>query len=259
MGVFCIEKNNMDRIAPLFNGWDDTMLLSCLQGYMGRAWADDPERPKSARICIGDFCFLSGRPNPELVRHWPEDLRSETMILSPRDAAWARLIEDCYGERAEKSMRYALKKEKSAFDTAKLEKLVSAVTPAYEIRPIDRESYTRILENPWSADLCAQFPDYEWYARLGLGFAAWRDGELLAGASSYAVYREGIEIEIDTRRDHRRRGLAAACGARLILACLARGLHPGWDAANRASLALAEKLGYHFDREYEVYFIGKPE
>ncbi len=34
-----------------------------------------------------------------------------------------------------------------------------------------------------------------------------------AGASSYSVYKGGIEIEIDTSSEYRRRGLATACGA----------------------------------------------
>ena len=50
-------------------------------------------------------------------------------------------------------------------------------------------------------------------------------------ASSYTVYRGGIEIEIDTHPDHRRRGLARACGAALMLECLKRGLY-SWDAQN---------------------------
>jgi hypothetical protein len=31
--------------------------------------------------------------------------------------------------------------------------------------------------------------------------------------------------------------------------------HPSWDAYNRWSVALAEKLGYHFDHEYTAYEI----
>lgn len=73
---------------------------------------------------------------------------------------------------------------------------------------------------------------------------------MVSGASSYTVYRDGIEIEIDTREDERRKGLALACGARLILECLACGRYPSWDAHNKGSLALAEKLGYHPDGTY---------
>ena len=80
-----------------------------------------------------------------------------------------------------------------------------------------------------------------------------KDGEPVSGASSYSGYRGGIEIEIDTRKDFRRKGLAFVCGAKLILECLDRGWYPSWDAHNLWSVALAEKLGYHFDHEYEAY------
>ena len=66
---------------------------------------------------------------------------------------------------------------------------------------------------------------------------------------------KGIEIEIDTREDHRRKGLAYACGAKLVLECLEKGLYPSWDAQNKWSVALAEKLGYHFSQEYVAYEI----
>jgi GNAT superfamily N-acetyltransferase len=78
---------------------------------------------------------------------------------------------------------------------------------------------------------------------------------MVAGASSYTRYQDGIEIEIDTREDYRRKGLAYVCGARLILECLERNLYPSWDAHNRWSVALAEKLGYHFDHEYTAFEI----
>ncbi|MNI84792.1 GNAT acetyltransferase [compost metagenome] len=78
-------------------------------------------------------------------------------------------------------------------------------------------------------------------------------GLQVAGASSYSVYNEGIEIEIDTKPEFRNRGLATACGAKLILECLERGLYPGWDAQDLRSVALAEKLGYHMDYPYTTY------
>ena len=98
-----------------------------------------------------------------------------------------------------------------------------------------------------------QYKDYETYKKLGLGVAVLKGGELVAGASSYSTYDKGIEIEIDTREDHRRKGLAYACGAKLILECQKRDLYPSWDAQNKWSVALAEKLGYHFSHEYVAY------
>jgi predicted GNAT family acetyltransferase len=69
------------------------------------------------------------------------------------------------------------------------------------------------------------------------------------------VYGGGIEIEIATDPGYRRQGIALACASRLILTCLERGLYPSWDAANMASVRLAEKLGYHFDYAYPAYAV----
>ena len=76
---------------------------------------------------------------------------------------------------------------------------------------------------------------------------------MVSGASSYSRYKNGIEIEIDTKAEFRQKGLAYACGAKLILECLSRNLYPSWDAQNKISVALAEKLGYHYDHEYTAY------
>ena len=80
-----------------------------------------------------------------------------------------------------------------------------------------------------------------------------------AGASSFSTYSGGIEIEVDTRQDHRRKGLATACAARLILACLDRGWYPSWDAQNVWSVGLAEKLGYRFSHTYTAFEITEED
>ena len=53
--------------------------------------------------------------------------------------------------------------------------------------------------------------------------------------------------------EERRKGLAAAACAALILRCLDEGLYPSWDAQNMNSVHLAEKLGYELDHEYTAY------
>ena len=44
-----------------------------------------------------------------------------------------------------------------------------------------------------------------------------------------------------------------------LLRCLEEGLYPSWDAQNKNSLHLAEKLGYEFDHEYTVYEVSGDE
>lgn len=38
----------------------------------------------------------------------------------------------------------------------------------------------------------------------------------------------------------------------IIWSCL-QGLYPSWDAHNKGSVALAQKLGYHLDYEYPAF------
>ena len=54
------------------------------------------------------------------------------------------------------------------------------------------------------------YEDFVVFKKLGLGVLAVKDAEILAGASSYSSYSKGIEIEVDTREDWRRQGLAYA-------------------------------------------------
>ena len=112
-----------------------------------------------------------------------------------------------------------------------------------------------LLAQGWSRDFCSCFDGPGDFVRRGLGVAALWEGVPVAGASSYIIYEGGIEIEIYTRPDHRRRGLAAVCGAALILMCLDRGLYPSWDACDLRSVALAEKLGYRRGEPYPIYWL----
>ena len=101
--------------------------------------------------------------------------------------------------------------------------------------------------------LCWNFASYRQFEANALGVFILHRGELVSGASAYAFFRGGIEVEIDARVDYRRRGLATVCGAALILECLKRALYPNWDAHIKLSLSLAQKLGYALDREYPCY------
>lgn len=247
---------NPQDAAALFTGWRETMIDSCLQGVMGAVYVASS---RSAMAMLGDFCFLAGEPDAGLVAYKPEECDRNFMIMVPQDssrkASWESVIRQVYGDKVRQVTRYAIKKEEHIWDLGKLREAVSGLPPEYTLRLIDEELYRKCTENDWSRDLVAQYRDYEQYRKLGLGAVILLEQEIIAGASSYSSYEGGIEIEIDTREDHRRKGLAYICGARLILECCSRGLYPSWDAQNLQSVALAEKLGYHFDHAYTAYEI----
>lgn len=154
-------------------------------------------------------------------------------------------------------MRYAIKKEGDQFDRIKLNAYVNGLDKQFELRAIDEVLYKELKQDEWGMDLCGIFKDYDDFAKMALGYVVMKGEEIVSGASSYSAYDGGIEVEIDTRKAYRRQGLARACGAKLILACLEKGLYPSWDAANMGSVTLSEQLGYHLNHEYITYSISR--
>ncbi len=254
-----IEKDKRSALAPLFAGTQETLVLSCIQGHMGRAFADSPQNPRCAQIVVGDFCFFAGDPSlpqaQELVRNIPKGFCSDTILMIPLSSEWDGLIEKAYSNRAEKITRYAIKKEPGVFCRRQLEEFTHGLPEGIALHSIDKALYCQSFSEDFSKDFCSLFDSAEDFIRRGIGVCALYQGRIVAGASSYSVYDGGIEIEVDTHPEFRRRGLALACAAKLILLCLDRGLYPSWDAATPISVRLAEKLGYHLDFPYPAYAV----
>ena len=247
MAIYRLD--NPKKIQYLYDQWNETMIWSYLQGCMGEAFVDHLEKPRSSQIVIADFCFFAGIVNKELIKNIHKDF----LILVPQDDKWSLAIEEVYGKQVRIYKRYALLKEPHVFNRQHLENIVNQLSSPYKIQKINKQYYEKILSKQWSKDLCKHFKNYQDYQLHGLGYVVLYENEIVAGASSYTYYQNGIEIEIDTRKDHRRRGLAKSCGAKLILECLKNNKYPSWDAQNEKSLSLAYQLGYHLDKSYEVY------
>ncbi len=75
------EVSESYKVSKLFEGWQETLIWSCLQGVMGHIYIKDTEHPVSAVAVLGDFCFLAGVPDKEIQAgmhringqwHWPK-------------------------------------------------------------------------------------------------------------------------------------------------------------------------------------------
>lgn len=247
------ELTDSATAEPIFCGWNDTMIRSCLQQVMGRIFVIDTVRPKSACASLGCFAFYAGEPDTEIAGFKP----SGFTIMTPQNEHWSELIER-FHPAAEKNTRYAFKKGTS-FNRAKLNGILKSLPAGYALEKIDGKLYDQCLTDPLTADFVSLFGSKERYLELGLGFVILKNNRIVSGASSFSRYREGIEIEVDTVESERRKGLASIACAALILECLKRNLYPSWDAQNLTSKHLAEKLGYEFDHEYVVYELNRSE
>lgn len=248
--IVVYEINDTTKVESLFAGWEETLIYSCIQQVMGKIYVTDVDNPKSACAFVGCFAFYAGEPSEELIKGKPDGF----VIMTPQNDEWGKLIEKCFPS-AKKMIRYAIKKN-TKFDVNKLQDAIKELPEGYELKKIDGALYDKCMENPVTADFVSSFENKEKYIEYGRGMVITRDNEIVAGASSYTRYKEGIEIEVDTIESERRKHLATVVCSALILECLKEGLYPSWDAQNMNSVHLAEKLGYEFDHEYVAYEVA---
>ncbi|MCR5686882.1 MAG: GNAT family N-acetyltransferase [Lachnospiraceae bacterium] len=241
------ELTDTSKVKHLFEGWKETLIYSCLQKVMGKIYVTNIDNPLSAMAYVGCFAFYAGVPDKELVMAKP----GRFVIMVLQNEEWEACIEECFPE-SKKVKRYAIKKD-TRFDRAFLKSLTDELQEGYELKAIDSDIYDMCLSQAVTRDFVSSFESKEKYLELGRGFVVLRSGRIVSGASSYTRYNEGIEIEVDTVEEERRKGLASIVCAALILRCLEEGLYPSWDAQNMNSVHLAEKLGYEFDHEYTAY------
>lgn len=239
-----IEPKDRAPLRAYFPHTADTLVSACLDGRLGRAAQGDGW----AALLAGDFAFLAGRPEREALA-WLDAAKADYLILSaPED--WLRLTED-YPRPFRRSARYAFDSSPSV-DAPALRALCRAVPEGARVLPMAEEWFRQCRALPELRDLCSAFPDMRAFAAHGVGRVAVIENRVVAGASTYAWDAASIEIEIDTLPAFRRRGLATACGAALVLACAEKGVRPHWDAANETSMRLAMRLGFGAPRPYAV-------
>ncbi len=257
------EKAALGCAASLFDGWQETLIWSALEGIMGRVYvcADAGESLHAAACHTGDFLFFAGdalSTQAQVLLEAVADMWGERFaILVPQNEEWTAQIRRTFGERVRAGERYAIRKEGDVFDREHLQRLAVSAPSCVTIQPLQGDLYDKVMAEKWSRDFCSQFSSREAFQRDGLGFVALYGDELIGGASSYTRYSGGIEIQVETRENWRQVGVASACCARLILECMQRGLYPSWDAANRISVALARKLGYREAGPYTVLYLNE--
>ena len=250
-----VKTDNRERIMPLFAGFEDSVLISCAEGKIGEVWCDDAAAPTSAVIAAGDFYFCAGEAKCASEAFALADGNSEAVFM-PADDAWITALLGLE-KGLVKTTRYRTKIPES-FDTDELDRLADVSSFLdYKLVMIDEDIYAQALRETWSWAFVGNFSDYSDFAERGFGCAITDGGRLICAASCYSAYSGGVEVEIATHPDCRRKGLATIAGAAFIRECVRRGLRPHWDAANTMSLKIAAKFGYTLKEEYTALCFGE--
>lgn len=123
------------------------------------------------------------------------------------------------------------------------------------IRRVDASLAARVQGGEWGFLDISAFESAQDFEARGIGFCVMASDTMLGVAYSSLVCSKGIEVSIVVSERHRQRGMATALACVLLKYCLQDHLDPHWDAANRPSCALAEKLGYVPSGTYRAHYL----
>ena len=235
--------NNLDKIKSLFNDIRFYMGNSVLDGLMGEAYVDNVLNPNIAFLVVRGYCFMSGELNEEKLKKIIDE-NFKNYVLIPSDNL-KKKIESSYPNNIVKAQRYSIKKEVE-FNRDKLNDMINKLPQNFKLIKINKKLSDRIKKE----NFINITDDYE---KNGIGYCCMYDNEIIGVASSNIFYNDGIEVNIKVKENYRRKGIATAMAAKLILDCLKENKKISWDAANINSVRLAEKLGFEFDSAYDIY------
>jgi hypothetical protein len=152
-----------------------------------------------------------------------------------------------------RATRYAFTSEK--LDVAFLRKLVTQIPEGYRLEQMDLKLAQQLSaeRSGFTSDHMKNFESPQDFIERGFGYCVLYGSKIVCAATTFAVCKRGIEIQINTRKEHRYRGLAKATAAQLLIHSLEKGLDPNWDAENEISAGVALKLGYTAQGTYPIY------
>ncbi len=258
-----VKKEDLNKIKKLFGGIEDSMVIACLQGYMGDAYVDSLDDPKAGLIVSGEYSFFAGDPKIPEAKVMAERLLDMTpgdktvAIFSGEEPGWQDFLMGIKKNYPKAVPRFGILQKDYEFDEELLKKYMGSLPEGYEIVRFDGDLYDQAMSAEWSKEFCETFASKKEYLEKGFGYGVVTAGKLVSGASTMTVYDGGTETQVATNKKHRKKGLALSCAAAFLLECQRRKIRACWDAANTASKKMAIKLGYEYKGIYMTIHMHK--
>ena len=252
-----LRRDQMSLALPLFiKNPHHSIAKSCCMGLCASyAFADATDRPSAAIIVLERFGlgFAAGdAKHAEALLDAIRGLHPWFMVYDPPET-WQRHLA-CWSKDSFASFRYSFQRDKSLFRANTLRRL-TRVPDGCILVPYNYDLLQEALSAEWSEDQMGAFYNERDFLGRGFGLALLRDGELVAGCTTFCRHHDGYDIQVDTRPDMRNKGYATCVAAAFIQECLSMGHTPYWDAANLSSLRLAQRLGYVFNGAYLTWML----
>jgi GNAT superfamily N-acetyltransferase len=252
-----IEKHARRGLSHLFRDYQwNYMPDAILDGYIGEAYVDDVEHPHIAVLEVLDLRLklFGGDSTLPIAHRYIEQLSSGQWLFFGAPG-WEALVRKHHCGRLVGFTRYAFTSEGLDFET--LRELKSRLPEDYRLVKVDLETAKQLVDekSEIAEDHFRAFESVEDFIARGFGYCILYEDEIVCLATTFLICDKGIEIQIDTRKSHRGKGLATVAGAQLVIHSIENNLDPNWDAANKISARLAKKLGYTPQGKYSIVFV----
>lgn len=157
---------------------------------------------------------------------------------------------------------------KSAFPDLQVWRRVIYTQPNLPQPPSVTNAKIRRLTFAHAAQLATLPPEVAWVSKTwggvaglaasGYGWGAFMDGVLASVACTFFLGEQYEEIGVATHPTFQRLGLSSACTLAHCADIWSRGHQPSWTTSidNAASQRVAEKAGFHHQRDALLYVVG---
>lgn len=248
-----LEKRT--TILPYFG--DHTKLDLAINAFIvegwGKVFVDSIHDPKILLLQYSYFNFLSGNPNndhlEELLSYIP---RHKIIILSSEE--WVKALKKHFGFRFVEIKNSRWKFSSNDLKITHISKLAENTSTGFILEKIN-ESNLGLFAGELIGAILGLFGSKELFLKKGFGYCL-RDGSTIvcAAITAHPPFKNAFEIQVNTDKEYRKKGLATIVCATLIKYSLENGFIPHWDADNKPSVNLALKLGYTNPVQYGYYF-----
>jgi GNAT superfamily N-acetyltransferase len=250
-----LSPEDHPMLRPLFSDFGlrlHGLIEAVCSRDFGRAWVDDPVSPSVAVSHI-DFWLIGGEPGAPAAAEAVRMVTRGTIVTA--GGAWDDVVRETLGAAAQERTRTGFAtSHRHEWDRARLREMAASLPEGFAIRRITASNLATFLDV--AKDFASNWRSHEAFLAGGVGFGVFEGDRCVAGCGSFTLANNRLEVEIDTEPAYRRRGLARAVAAALILHCLEAGIEPCWDAHNPESAALAQQLGFVEPYPYTVFAVG---
>ncbi len=190
------------------------------------------------------FVFLDGSPEEESQTALETQFMARPWVCLTE--AWEKYIKSHF-QNVQIFTRY-LMKPRNSFTFP----LLQALSKEYQLELMDEIAFN---QHPFGHG--ENYSSYSQFSAEGAGALVWRNGEIVASASSFLSLNGELELDVSTKEEHRGLGLATACASKMLSQCMNKGFTVHWDAQNETSKHLAQKFGFEVEEKYSVYYKAK--